>query len=154
MIQLIKIKEKWFNENVKSTSVVNNEDLELFQKRNNVIIPIDLINYFKFLNGTGGDYSDNLFEFYSLDRIKKVKEEFKDLNSDYQRILKIDEFNGLYAFANYQFNLFVYAIRLYKEYSSKNEVYVICDDDYIVIANSFFEFLNLYLLDSSKLYFG
>lgn len=156
MHKLKELKEKWFTENALYGSAEGEENLLLFQKKNKMILPLDLIEYFKSLNGTGGEYTNDLFEFYSIDRIQIVKDELKEYKGcpDYSDLLDMDEISGLYVFANYNFNLFAYAIKLYPGLSTENEVYILCGDKYKKIANSFSEFIELYLNDSRELYFG
>lgn len=119
-------------------------------------LPKDLIEYFRLLNGTGGECTNDLYEFYSIDRIKKVKEEFKDWKGvpNYQQLSDVDEVSELYVFANFNFNLFAYAISLYPAFSNTNEVYILCGEQHRKIANSFYEFVKLYLSDSIELQFN
>lgn len=156
IIWLKKLKEKWLAENALSEVVTDDEYLTSFQKENEIMLSDDLKDYFKSLNGTGGHCTDGFYEFYSIDRVSKVKEEFKNWNGvpNYQDILEISNINELYVFANYSCNLFAYAIELHSEFSNKNEVYILCGDEYKKIANSFSEFIDLYLRDSIELQFS
>ncbi|PSL17649.1 SMI1/KNR4 family protein [Dyadobacter jiangsuensis] len=151
----MELEKKWRNENVNRTLPANKADLELFQEKYNIALPDDLANYLQSLNGTGGDCTDDLFEFYSIKKIKKIKEEFKDWVGipNYQKLLSIKEINDLYVFANMNFNLFAYAIKLTKSLEEANEVYILCGDKYKKIADSFSEFINLYLDSSIELQF-
>lgn len=103
----------------------------------------------------GGECTNELYEFYSIDRIVKVKDEFKNSGGipDYTGLLTINEISDLYVFANFSFDLFVYAIKLYPEFSNKNEVYILCGKRYQKIANSFSEFVELYLNNAIELGF-
>ncbi|WP_316838577.1 SMI1/KNR4 family protein [Pedobacter gandavensis] len=155
MLKLKELREKWVIENTLYGSAADPEYLRSFQKENNVIIPEDLMTYFKSLNGTGGECTNELYEFYSIDRIVKVKDEFKNKKGipDYKGLLAINEISKLYVFANFTFDLFVYAIKLYPDFSDENEVYILCGEKYQKIANSFSEFVELYLNDAKELYF-
>ncbi|WP_316810300.1 SMI1/KNR4 family protein [Pedobacter heparinus] len=156
MIWLKKLKEKWLAENAISESAVDDNYLSLFQEKNDVRLPDDLIEYFKSLNGTGGDYADDFYKFYSIDRIRKVKEEFKNWHGvpNYQDILSINNINDLYVFADFNCNLFAYAIELRSKFANKNDVYILCGENYKKIANSFSEFIDLYLKDAIELQFS
>jgi len=153
MIQLKKLKEKWVFESINDFHSIDIDVMQTFQSKNNVVLPNDLEEYFKRLNGTGGEYTDELYEFYSIDRVKKVSEEFQDWEGvpSYQTLLDLKDIKNLFVFANFSFNLLVYAIKLYPARRNTNEVYVLCGEEYKKIANTFSEFLELYLNDSVEL---
>ena len=153
MNYLKELETKWRSENINHTSTASHNELELFQKKEKVVIPGDLAKYFQSLNGTGGECTNDLFEFYSFSKIQKVKDEFKDWKGipSHQMLLNINEVNNLFVFANANFNLFAYAIRLNEVLTKPNEVYVLCGDKYKKITNSFSEFIQLYLDSSIEL---
>jgi hypothetical protein len=153
MSQLQKVREKWIFENVRELPPVHINALTIFQDDNNIILPDDFKKYFEMLNGTGDEYTDVLYEFYSIGRIKKVSDEFIGWQGvpNYQALLSNQEVKDLFVFANYSFNLFAYAIRLYPEKLNRNEVYVLCGENYKKISETFSEFLDLYLGDSIEL---
>src|SRR5688572_28953418 len=144
MDRLIELRSKWLNENVILASVANREDMLLFQERNGVIIPDDMARYFQTVNGTGGEYTDDLYEFNSLNKLQNIIHAFKGWKGipDYRGILSLlpDE-ERIFVFGNYQCNLFAYAIKLHRDPSSSNEVFIICGAKYKVIAHSFSEFV-------------
>lgn len=157
MVPLNDLINKWSSKNASFNMGAKDEEIHLFQKNNNVVIPNDLIQYFKLLNGTGDNLGDDFFEFYSIKRIKPVIEEFIDWEGipDYKSLISsFPNRDNVYVFANYYFNLFAYGIRLYSKVEAKNEVYVFCGDEYKKIANSFTEFIELYLSDSVELQFN
>lgn len=55
------------------------------------------------------------------------------------------------VFADFQFDFFAYAIRLYSRTSVKNEVFVLCGNEFKQIADSFSGFIDLYMADSIEL---
>ena len=130
------------------------ENISLFESKNNIIVPEDLKTYFKILNGTNGSYDSLFFEFYSVDRIKRIDDEYKDWEGipDFNNIINtLQNFKHYYVFANYSFHLFAYCINLNVESPLRNSVLVVCGDKYKVIANSFTEFVGLYLEESISL---
>jgi hypothetical protein len=153
MNQLEKLKNKWLLEGVNKFSPVTIDALRKFQNVNDWDFPNDLNEYFSQLNGTGGEYTNGLYEFYSVNRIKKVKYEFNDWMGipNYQALLNLEEIKELFVFANYSFNLFAYAIRPHPQQNMNNEVYVLCGEDYKKISNTFSDFLDLYLSNSVEL---
>lgn len=54
MFKVKELREKWLAEKGLYSSISDTKSLLSFQKKNNVIIPDDLKEYFKSLNGTGG----------------------------------------------------------------------------------------------------
>jgi hypothetical protein len=153
MTQLQKLKDKWILEGVNNFPQIDIHTLEKFEVDNDVHLPTDLKKYFILFNGTNDECTDELYEFYAVGRIKRVQEEFNDWRGipNYQALLDLEDVKDLFVFANYSFNLFVYAIRLSNETLERNEVYVICGEDYKKISDTFSEFLELYLNDSIEL---
>ena len=155
MNNLEKLKIKWLLNDAKPFYIARNEEINYFLSVNNVLMPKDLLEYFKVLNGTGGEYDDNFFQFYSLLQFKKISDEFKDWENGIQNYRNLEKtlpyFDNYYVFANYFNFLFTYAIRLYPHNDKTNEILVLCGDEYKKIANSFSEFIDLYLNDSEQL---
>jgi hypothetical protein len=151
--QLLKLKNIWASsDNVKASD----RDILLFEKKYDLLIPDDLNEYFRLLNGTDGEYDKKFFQFYSLDQFKRIDERFKDWNGvpNYKNIVNtFKDQDSCFVFADFQIYLFSYAILLNKDKSNKNEVYAFCGDEYRIIAYSFTEFLDLYFSESIKLQF-
>jgi hypothetical protein len=156
MERIKNLKLKWLDENVIPGSKADKQRIARFQEENHIILPDDLIEYFSSLNGTGESCTDDLFEFYSIDRILTVKDEFKDWHGipKHHKLIKNNEVNNLYVFANFSFNLFAYAIKLYPTISKTNDIYVLCGPEYEKICDSFSEFIDLYINDSIELQLG
>lgn len=133
----------------------NNEEILLFEKSNNVLLPQDLIMYFKNINGTNEEYDNRFFQFYSLQKFKSINEELKYWTGlpDYSGIVhSLKDYSKYFVFADYSFHMFSYAIYLHDIIdNNKNEVLIICGNEYKKIANSFSEFVELYLKDSGEL---
>lgn len=149
-----KLKEAWGLENIFSSKLITEDELFLFQIKNNLLIPSDLFEYFKTLNGTNEEYDDRFFKFYSLSNFKSINDDLKNWNGvpDYSNIVNtLVEYKSYYVFADFSFCMFSYAIKLYTDLSIKNEVLVISGDEYKTIANSFSEFIELYLNNSIEL---
>lgn len=154
MNQLAELKIKWQAEGVNVSTVASEDDVALFEIKHDVSLPDDMIGYFKLLNGTGGDCAINLYAFYSIHRIKNVVDAFRDQDGvpSYKNLASIlPDSDGIYVFADFQFNFYAYGIRLYSRPSVKNEVFVLCGDAYKQIADSFSEFIDLYMANSIAL---
>ena len=153
-MQLEKLKWTWVSENTAVSTPATNAELFSFQSENNLVIPKDLTTYFKSLNGTNEEYDNRFFQFYSISQFQSIKEELKNWEGipDYSNIVNtLSDYKTYFVFADFSFHMFSYAIKLYSENSTKNEVLVICGDEYKKIANFFSEFIELYLNNSIEL---
>lgn len=150
-----KLKEYWeFEKLIILEPSVDNE-LILFQIRNGVLLPSDLQEYFRIINGTNDGYDVNFFKFFPLSNFKSINDELKywEGGPDYSNIVNtLIEYKSYFVFADYSINMFSYAIKLYSEASVENQILVICGDKYKIIAKSFSEFIDLYLSDSTELF--
>ena len=140
-------------DNNKSYSVLNNK-LMLFEQKNVLKIPPDLSDYFKLLDNAVNQLDKDLYEFYPFDNFKSIEKGLVHWGPvpNYGNIVNtLSQAENCFVFADYMSNLFAYAIRLYKENTDVNEVYLICGDKYKVLATSFSGFIELYLHDSIEL---
>ena len=143
-------------DNLKISSKASIEQLHSFVQKTNLLLPQDISEYFEKINGTDGDYDDNLFTFYNLLDFKNIKDGLFTWSGspDYSGLIDtLDNNADIFIFADHSFKMFTYAIRLYPIISDKNEVFILCGNEYRVIANSFTEFIDLYLNDDISLYF-
>lgn len=156
MKQILKIKEVW--KSMFSVTHATESEILIFEHKNNLHVPDDSSLFFKSLNGTNGEYDEKYFHFYSLDEFKKIEDEFKDWSGvapNYGNLTStFKDHKTCFVFANHQSYLFSYCIRLYQNESDENEIYILCGDEFKVIANSFAEFLDLYIGNSEKLQFA
>jgi hypothetical protein len=156
MNSILRLKELLASENLKASIPATESDISTFVEAAGMILPEDLIDYFKILNGTSGEYDERFFAFYSLQEFVNLNDKFRDWNGipKYKDILvSFENASNCYVFADYQFHLFTYAIQLDTIGGIKNEVYAICGGEFRVIANSFSHFIDRYLDDSDDLQF-
>lgn len=152
---LITLKKCWLDADLINDAVTSQEQISLFEVDNNLLIPEDLNIYFSEVNGTSGNYDDNLFCFCSFTDFKKVYDEMKDwkgLPHYVDTINSLTNSNNYYIIADYQFHLIIYAIELNREKRDVNLVVAICGEEAKVVATSFLDFIQLYLQDSPLLY--
>jgi len=143
-----------FNEQRIPVQGVSLEFIEDFEFGAGYKLPADLKSFFLNVNGTNGEYDSSFFKFYPFELFKPVDIFFSDWKGipDYQLLSsKLPNANECFVFADYQMCLFSYAIRLKKTESSINEIYVLCGDEFKIVANSFSEFLSLYFEESVSL---
>jgi hypothetical protein len=100
-----------------------------------------------------GEVDSEFYEFYSLNKIADAVTQLGDygIPRHGESIVQIKNPESCFVFADYSINLIAYVIRLSNIDFEQNEVYAICGDDHKVIANSFSEFISIYLNDSGDL---
>lgn len=152
---LEKAMNRWRTKNIDTSSLNPERDILSFEKKTGLVIPLDMKQYFIKVDGTAGE-DDDFFEFYSLVNFKTVEQSLKDWTGspDYSNIIyTLPEHGSFFVFADYLFHMFSYAIMLCPYSSDKNEVIAISGDKYQVVANSFSQFLEIYLMNPDKLQF-
>lgn len=152
---LNKLKNIWeLNGNV-PISKTKESEIQIFQIQKKLVLPEDLSQYFKLLNGSNG-CDLRMFEYYPFIHFKNVHEHLGNWNGipDYSNIINtLPDSDMYFVFADYMFHMFTYAIKLNNGGTENNEVIIISGDKFKIIANSFSEFIELYITDSAKLYF-
>lgn len=153
-VQIARLKELLGTKNYEAVDPKFNNKLLLFESANGLLLPPDLVEYFRLLENTSDKVAPNLYEFYPLHQFTSVKNGLAYWSGipDYGNIVNtLEGCEYCFAFADYQFHLFTYVIRLHQHYEGVNEIYVICGDKYKMIAKSFSAFLDLYFDDSTEL---
>jgi len=148
----LELLKKNFVENSVNVTPSNIEEIKIFQKKYNVEIPQDLRNYYLDINGSGNGTLNNLYEFYSIHRTKKIHEELINWKGvpDYSKL----NFNGMeniFVFGAYEFNLYAFGIELHQNLS-QNRIFILCGGDFNVIADNFTAFVDLYLNRPEEIY--
>ena len=117
-----------------------------------VLLPADMRDYFAIVNGMvpvwPGDQDDKGFSFWPLERVRWVPEELANLSPQGVAFPNCEDF---YAFADYLGWSWAYAIRLAPS-SGGNQVILIGKDEPDLVADSFSEFVDVYLIDAPALY--
>jgi hypothetical protein len=128
--------------------------IRAFEKKYQVVMPPDLRAYFLCVDGMTMVLSDGEdkegFCFWPLSRVKSATEELVRLEGlpPYNDQAMRDYF----VFADYLQWSWAYAIYLLSGASPQNPVVLIGKEHPIKIADSFTSFVDLYLIDSPKLY--
>lgn len=149
----LELLKKNFVENSVNVTPSNIEEIKIFQKKYNVEIPQDLRNYYLDINGCGNGTLNNLYEFYSIHRTKKIHEELINWKGipDYSKLNFIGMEN-VFVFGAYEFNLYAFGIKLHQNLSSETSVFILCGENFRLIANNFTEFVDLYLNRPEEIY--
>jgi hypothetical protein len=148
----LKLLQKHFEENEGKILRADFDEIKVFQNKYNVEIPLDLQNYYLKLNGSGDAILNNLYEFYSIRRTKKTSEELINWKGfpDYSK-LNFEGIENVFVFGEYQFNLYVFGIELHQDMSLNNRIFILCGEDFKIIADSF-QNLSIYIYRLSKLF--
>jgi|SRR5882762_603786 len=128
------------------------DKLATFEKRTGVVLPADMRTYFTVVDGMRsewpGDHDPQGFSFWGLGRLSWLPEEFAEKSP---QGVGFPGFEDFYAFADYLNWSWAYAIRLLA-ISERNQVILVGKDTPELVAESFSEFVDLYLVDSPSLY--
>jgi hypothetical protein len=155
MKNILELKRYWLEQGVRFSKTALIKGIYSFQETNKCLLPKDLVEYFMKINGTNQTHDNNYFDFYSLDNFKSVKSLYHDYTRipNYSQLINtLPNSENYYVFADFQMCLFSYAIYLDKNLGS-HSVVVLCGGEYRIIADSFSDFIDLFLVDSDKLYF-
>jgi hypothetical protein len=128
-------------------------EIERFEKDNKVKLPSEFREYFTIVNGMENlypNYSDSEgFLFYPLEHLKTYENELRSpLPKMYGGVA--DPYCVI--FADYLQKSWWYGMVLEHASNSYSIVIIPSAGNYKILSNSFFEFLNMYIDDSAKLY--
>ncbi|MFL9485559.1 hypothetical protein ACI6Q2_22450 [Chitinophagaceae bacterium LWZ2-11] len=152
--QISILKELLGVKNNKKSYIEFDIHLSSFELENALLMPSDLVEYFKLIDNAANELSKDLSQFYTFDQFKSIKNELAHWGGvpDYRNIVNtLVQHENCFVFADYMSHLFAYAIRLYPNKTEVNEVYMICGDKHKIVANSFSGFLDLYFNNSLEL---
>lgn len=128
------------------------EKLVRFEKEMGIQLPADMRSYFGIVDGmrpgSPGDQDPQGFSFWPLARVRWVPEELADRSPHSVGFPGSEDF---YAFADYLDWSWAYAIRL-SQSTGRNQVILIGKDEPELVAGSFGDFVDLYVVDSPLLY--
>ncbi|WP_071595129.1 SMI1/KNR4 family protein [Hymenobacter aerophilus] len=154
-MNLSHLKAAWEKAHIRAARPASRAEIRAFERKYSVQLPKDMFDYFKLVNGMMDGETDNeLFAFYSLDKLETVVNKFSDWHGipKYSDALTtLDRPETLFLFSDYFIHLEAFAIRLDKSSILNNHVYAICGGMYQVVAVSFSAFIDLYLQDSEAL---
>lgn len=124
-----------------------------FESKYRVIMPPDMKEYFLHVDGmkmTLNDCKDKEgFSFWPLSRVKTAEEEMSRLVGEHYNVQGLEAF---FVFADYFDWSWAYAIHLSSDLSAQNQVILIGKEAPIKLADSFTDFVALYIADSPELY--
>jgi hypothetical protein len=144
-----RLKNHWLSHDVKFNAGVSEASLAAFEAEFNVLLPSDLRDYFLAMNGMPDEVTDDdLNRFWMLEELTTLPTGAPD----YARENYIDNPESLFLFADYSIWAHAYAIRLGSVSLQSHEVVIIGYKSPVTIAQSFSEFVDLYLTDNDRLH--
>jgi hypothetical protein len=142
------LKRKWHDKRLGSAPA-SSEELLAFERQNSVRLPADLRGYFLEVNGMSDMDNEDFFEFLPLHEL----ETWPRLNWKVRPIPPPDsDPDHLFIFCDYLQSSWAYAIRLGPSEADGGEVTTCGWIVDAVVANSFSEFIALYLSNNRILY--
>lgn len=145
------IRRRWQDQGLTVQAGASDAQLADFERKYRVKLPDTLRTLLKFVDGMAdGDVDDDLYCFWPISDIKTVGEICKTGLGP----AKIDpaDYENYFVFADYCISAWDYAIELDSNPNNPGPVYrVFCEPVKEKIAESFFEFLQMYAEDPNKL---
>lgn len=142
------LRNHWLSHNVEVNGGVSGVTLESFEQKYGVILPADLRDYFRSVNGMPSGVCDEEFiRFWMLEEVKPLPEGALD----YSNPRYVDSPESLFLFADYSIWAHAYAIRLTSDPLKTNEVIIIGGDSPIPLFESFSELVDNYLTNERLL---
>jgi hypothetical protein len=129
------LKNFWLRYGMKLRLGASEVELREFEGKYNVLLPDDLKDYF--LTVDGSDLDENVIEFLRLAEVVPLSQTWSHK----------PEADSYFVFADYSISCHVYAIRLTKDLTLGNPVFIAYDENPKQIADSFSEFVQGYLAD-------
>ena len=136
------LKRYWASHNVEINAGVSEADLKTFEDKYGVVLPDDLREYFRCVNGMAPDeIDDGMIRFWMLEEVAPLPEGAPQY-SDGEYVKNPET---LFLFADYSIWAHAYAIRLGRTTLDSNEVVIIGYKSPKLISDSFSEFVETYL---------
>ena len=136
-----KLKEYWLSDKVVLNSGASDHELNGFESKYRVKLPLDLRNYFSYVNGMKEGQTDkDLIRFWPIEEVISLGEYYED--SSY-----LPDANSLFIFADWSIEAHLYAIHLGKDDSIVTKVYVMGQHQRGLqeVSESFTDFADLYV---------
>jgi hypothetical protein len=143
------LRDYWVSQGLPLNDGVASATLESFEKNNGVVLPVDLRDYFRHVNGMEADTTDDaLIRFWMLEEVRALP----DAAPEYADSRYIERPESLFLFADFSLWAHAYAIRLLAAPSEMNEIFLIGSDSPILLFQSFSEFVDCYLTKQDRLF--
>jgi hypothetical protein len=127
-----------------------------FEHHNDVIFPPDYRTYVRYINGSGYDYGPGMLRFWSLDEVTSLRDQIQStprnaavIQATYDETLENAE--RYFVFADVEHDIQLYAIWLSAVADDLNDIVVLDGTSPRRVAESFSEFIDLYVREPERL---
>ncbi len=143
------LKRHWSSHDVEINAGVSEAELKAFEEKYGVVLPDDLRDYFRCVNGMPPDVvDDGMMRFWMLEEIGPLTQGAPQ----YSDGTYVQNPETLFLFADYSLWAHAYAIRLGKGALESNEVIIIGYESPKSISDSFTRFVDTYLTSKDLLH--
>jgi len=153
-----RLKSHWSKSGVKIRPGVSPEQIEEFESRYKVCLPLDLREYFTAVDGMDEEViDDDGFAFHSLQAVKSVPEELAHFSGipDYTDIMRtLPDPHTWFVVIDFLISSAVFAIRLSSDAGSTPVRWIGGGTHHHVVAPTFSDVLETYLADPLRLSAG
>jgi hypothetical protein len=143
------LKRHWSSHDVEINAGVSEAELKAFEEKYGVVLPDDLHDYFRCVNGMPPDVvDDGMMRFWMLEEIEPLPQGAPQ----YSDGTYVQNPETLFLFADYSLWAHAYAIRLEKRPLESSEVIIIGYESPKSISDSFSRFVDTYLISKDLLH--
>jgi hypothetical protein len=145
--------EYWRSRNLPIQKACKEDDIRSFETRYKIALPPDMREYFLNVNGMTTNFpgyqDDDGFSFWPLERVRTIAE---DNEAPALRHLRLTEEDSFFLFCDYMDWSWSYAVKIPPAPGVAEGIYLLCCRNPVKIADSFSDFVALYLGQSGQLY--
>jgi hypothetical protein len=145
--------ESWRSQNLPIQKACEEDDIRSFETRHRMALPPDIREYFLKINGMTPYYpgyqDKEGFSFWTLETMRTLAEDNKAAG---RRHVRLREEDSLFLFCDYMDWCWAYAVKILPGSGAAEGIYLVCCRDPVKIADSFSDFVRLYLERSDQLY--
>ena len=144
--------DAWRRQSLPIQNACTENEITTFETKNKITLPPDLREYLRQVNGMRdfwpGDQDQKGFSFWTLKKIKTLAEE---IEAQDKKPWSLEGQNSMFLFCDYFTWCWAYAIKIIPDGSRVEGVYLVCCSEPIKVAESFTDFVRMYLEKSEKL---
>ena len=143
------LKRHWSSHKVEINAGISEAKVKAFEEKYGVILPDDVRDYFRCVNGMAPDeVDDDMMRFWMLEEIEPLPQGAPE----YSDGTYVQSPETLFLFADYSLWAHAYAIRLGNTVLEANEVIIIGGKSPKLISASFSKFVGTYLTSKDLLH--